>query len=301
MKKIIFYIVLGVITLGFTSCANNEDTSPSNADQNLFTPSDEDHSGTADLERSFYKETGAYLLFNDTLKKVQNGTDAYGHPIWNLELVDIEYPVIGDIPSNTYTYKYIKDLDRQKKTVNLIKEKLATRLGKAVPYSFLVVDSITTWSNNNGILEISPDDPHPTQVLGTRCYAISTSGDTGYEDADYFTNIFRQIVFNKLRRLGSDKLTKFYSYGEHYYEVDKSTLGLKYVVSDSIARSLGFWKDHNYYFLAVKDEDLENFCNAACTYSSSEVKDMMVGFPLVVERFEILRGVIKSMGIKLED
>lgn len=307
MKKIIFYIACIAIISGFASCANQEDTSPSYADQNLFAPSDEDHSATADLQRNFYKETGAYLLFNDTLKKVKNGTDAYGNPIWNTEMVDVEYPFIGDISSYTYTYKYIRSVDQQNKVADLIKEKLAKRLGKAVPYSFLIVDSITTWVNNNGVLEILQEDswdgtvPHPTQVLGTRCYAVSTSGDTGFQDPNYFTTIFSQIVLNKLRRLNPDKLSKFYSYGESYYQVDKSDLGMEYAVNDSIARSLGFWQDYNYYYLALKDTDLEYFSNAACTYSESEVKEMMAAFPIVIERFELIRNVIKSMGIKLDD
>jgi len=307
MKKIIFYIACIAIISGFASCANQEDISPSYADQNLFAPSDEDHSATADLRRDFYKETGAYLLFNDTLKKVKNGTDAYGNPIWNTETVDVEYPFIGDVSSYTYTYKYIRSIDQQKKVADLIKEKLAKRLGKAVPYSFLIVDSITTWTNNNGVLEIVPEYswsgavPHPTQVLGTRCYVVSTSGDTGFQDANYFTTIFSQIVLNKLRRLNPDKLSKFYSYGESYYQVDKTDLGLEHGVNDSIARSRGFWQDYNYYYLALKDTDLEYFSNAVCTYSESEVKEMMAAFPIVVERFELLRNVIKSMGIKLDD
>ena len=73
MKNILFLIICAVsFSLGFISCSN-EDISPSYADQNLFEPSSEDHSANAELQRNFYKETGSYLLFNDTLKKVQNG------------------------------------------------------------------------------------------------------------------------------------------------------------------------------------------------------------------------------------
>lgn len=307
MKNILFLIICAVsFSLGFISCSN-EDISPSYADQNLFEPSSEDHSANAELQRNFYKETGSYLLFNDTLKKVQNGTDAYGNPIWKTELVDVEYPVIGDIPSYTYTYSYIKDLKRQTKVASLVKEKLATRLGKGVPYSMLLVDSITMWTNNNGVLEIVPDYPsygmipHPTQVLGTRCYVISTSGDDGFTDSEYFTKIFSQIVFNKLQRLNASKLAKFYSYGERYYQIGKTEFGYGYGVNDSIARSLGFWKDYNYYYLAMKSDDLEQFCDAACTYTLAEVKEMMADFPLVIERFQIICDVIKAMGIKLDD
>lgn len=304
MKKNRLYIALGVVLLGFAACTDEEDTSPSYADQNLFAPSEGDHSEMAEFKRNFYKETGAYLLFNDTLSKEQNGTDAYGNPIWNTELVDLTYPVIGEPTSYRYTYKYIEEFEKRSVVANLIKEKLAVRLGKAVPYSFLIVDSITTWKNNNGIWEIANgylDIPHPIQILGTRCYAISTNGDTGYNDEDYFTTIFKEIVLNKLQRLSADKLSVFYSYGENYYQVDKQDLDFPREVNDSLARSLGFWKDENKYYLAYKQSDLGYFSDAASTYSPSEVEKMMVGYPLVIERFNILREIIKSMGINVKD
>lgn len=304
MKNIWFYIASVVVLLGFTACTDEEDTSPSYADQNLFAPSESDHSEMAELKRSFYKETGSYLLLNDTLRNEQNGTDAYGNTIWNTELVDLTYPVIGESTSYRYTYKYIKDVEKRKLAVNLIKEKLAARLGKAVPYSFLIVDSITTWTNNNGIWQIAngySDIPHPTEILGTRCYAISTNGDAGFEDEDYFTTIFNKIVLNKVQRLSANKLSSFYSYGEQYYLVDKSDINIPRGVNDSLARSMGFWKDENYYYLAYKQSDLKYFSDAVCTYSPSEVENMMAGYPLVIEKFNILREIIKSMGIKVKD
>lgn len=304
MKKNRFYIALGILLLGFTACTNEEDTSPSYADQNLFAPSEGDHSEMAELQRTFYKETGSYLLFNDTLRKEQNGKDAYGNPIWNTELVDLTYPVIGDPTSYRYTYKYIKEIEKRRNLVNLIKEKLAARLGKAVPYSFLLVDSITTWKNNNGVWKIANgylDIPHPIQLLGTRCYAISTNGNQGFEDKDYFTTIFKKIVVSKLLRLSGNKLSSFYSYGEQYYLVDKFYLDIPRGLNDSLARSKGFWKDENYYYFAYKQNDLEYFSDAVCTYSPSEVESLMGEYPLVIEKFNIIREIIKSMGIKVKD
>ncbi len=307
MKKIRFYVVLSVVLLGFTACTDEEDTSPSYADQNLFAPSESDQSEMAELRRNFYKETSAYLLFNDTLYKQQNGMDAYGNPIWNVELVDLAYSLIGEAISYRYTYKYIEGSENKKRAANLIKEKLAERLGKAVPYSFLIVDSITTWENNNGVWEIvvpyyySDVEAHPIQILGTRCYAISTNGDTGYQDEDYFTTVFKKIVLNKLERLSGDKLSAFYSYGEKYYQVGKTEFDIPYGVDDHLARTHGFWKDYNYYYFAMRHFDLEYFTDAVCTYSPSEVEEMMAGYPLVIERFNLLREIIKSMGIKVID
>ena len=41
-----------------TSCSDDEDTSPSNAEVNAFAPAAADNSATAQLQREFYNETG---------------------------------------------------------------------------------------------------------------------------------------------------------------------------------------------------------------------------------------------------
>ena len=62
MKKI--HILLAMLMMSatvLTSCSDDEDTSPSNAEVNAFAPAAADNSATAQLQREFYNETGVYL------------------------------------------------------------------------------------------------------------------------------------------------------------------------------------------------------------------------------------------------
>ncbi len=61
--KYVFMAVVGVLAL--TACGGEDDLTPSNAEVNGFAPAAGDNSATARLRNEFYKETGAYLLFND--------------------------------------------------------------------------------------------------------------------------------------------------------------------------------------------------------------------------------------------
>ena len=155
MKK--YYIITAIALVGLlfvTACGEEEDTTPSEYEQNLFYPADSDHSQTAQLRRQFKDEIGCYLLFNDTLKHEQNGTDTYGNILWNTQLVNLTYQFIGSPQKNIkYTFDYLKDYDLQVKATTLLKEKLALRLGKALPYSILLVDNIMEWTNKNGVWE----------------------------------------------------------------------------------------------------------------------------------------------------
>lgn len=300
MKKYILYLSLfcGAISF-FSACSNEEDVTPSNADQNLFLPSDGDNSQTAQLRRDFANKFGSYLIFNDTLKHVQNGVDVYNNPIWNTETVDLDYSQIGTSASYYYAFKYLSDYASQSKATQLIQTKLTSRLGKAVPYSILLVDSITCMEKDNGKFVIRS---YPTYVLGNRCYAISMNGGKAYNDNTYFDVMFTKIVADKLSRSSSAKLTKFYSYGAKYYRKDKvDDLGYKeYFRNDSIARSLGFWQDYNKYYFALKDKDLSYFQTAIFQYSVSEIEQKFAAFPLVIERFKLLREVVEDMGVVLD-
>lgn len=302
-KIILFLALCGLLV----SCSDSEDTSPSYADQNLFAPSDDDHSETAQIERDFYKNNGCYLLFNDTLKSEQNGVDAYGNPIWKHQLIDVGYPVIGDMgASYEYTYKYVTDTELQKKAADLVSSKIAKVLGKGSPYSILVVDSIYTWTYSDGRRQLATVSSWSDELLvnkylnGTRCIAVCLWNGEAFKDDSYFQDVIQDVVYSKLSHIDQAKLKEFYSTGLPYYQAYKGDLGYPYVVDDDLARSLGFWADYNAYFLALKSDDLRKFSDAVCTYSLEEVQEMMQDYPLVIKRFEMIRNILLSLGINLK-
>lgn len=306
-------MVLGIMT-AFTACSDEEDTTPSEYEQNLFSPADNDQSQTAQLRRQFKNDIGCFLLFNDTLKHEQNGTDTYGNMLWNTQLVDLTYQFVGTPMNSTkYTFNYLTDFNAQKEATELLKAKLAKRLGKALPYSILLVDTIRQWTNTSGVWELntgtyySPQDPFPKYVLGARSYAFAVHGKEAFEDETYFDEILQSIVINKIDNLPSGKLENFLSYVAQYRNeignpIEKSELGYdNYAVDDEIARSLGYWKDRGIYYFDYGNEDRDHYIEAALTYTVEEVEQMMAAFPIVIERFKIMRQlIIDEFGINLK-
>ena len=315
MKKYLFYAAMTLCALpAITACSDDEDTTPSEYEQNLFSPAESDQSQTAQLRRQFKQEVGCYLLFNDTLKHEQNGTDSYGNVLWNTQLVDLTYMFIGSPMNSTkYTFVYLNDYNQQKKCTDLLKEKLAKRMGKALPYSILLVDSIIQWTNSSGAWELdkgsswSPRDPFPKYVLGTRSYAFALHGTDAFDDATYFDEILLSIVIDKVDHLSPNKLEKFRSYVVAYFDeygnpMQKSSLGYDdYTTDNDAAHTLGFWEDRGYYYFTYGNEDRDNYIEAVLTYSVAEVEEMMAGYPIVIERFKIMRQlIIDEFGINLK-
>lgn len=308
MKKYYIYLILlsGMMSM-FGSCSKDEDTSPSNADQNLFSPASDDNSQTATLRRNFYDKVGSFLLFNDTLTNKSNGTDAFGNTIWNTETIDLGYTMAGSGSGYVYTFKYLTDYTSQAKAAQILQDRLTARLGKAVPYSMLVVDSITMWSYSNGVLKkvkkssYSGTDPNPLIVIGERCYAISMNGGKAYTDDTYFNTLFIKIVADKISKLSSSVLNSFYSYCDKYYGEYKDDLGYDLGYNDELARSLGYWQDWNKYFFPSKENDLKMFESAICNYTTAQVEKDYADYPLVIEKFKILKALAVNMGIKFDD
>lgn len=310
MRKIILYLssICALLTIA-TACSNDEDTTPSNAEEHLFSPAENDNSETAVLRRNFHKEVGSYLLFNDTLKHAQNGVDVYGNPIWSTELVDISYTMSGSSSSTAYTYALYKDYASQLKAVNLVKEKLISRLGSALPYSFMIVDTITAWKSNHGILEKVKDDSYygtytnPTYLLGQRCYAISLYGKntSAYEDDSYFNDIFVSILMDKFKSSDESVLAKFKSYVSKYAGEYKTDVGYPRKFDNDLARSLGFWEDWSRSYFPSADNDLKFFVTAISTYTTAQVEQQFANYPIVIERFILLKNIAKSWGIKFAD
>lgn len=308
MKKYYIYLILlgGALNI-FSSCTKDEDATPSYADQNLFSPAEGDNSQTATLRRNFYSKVGSFLLFNDTLTNKSNGTDAYGNTIWNIETVDLGYAMASSGSGYVYTFKYLTDYASQAKAAQVVQDQLTARLGKAIPYSMLVVDSITMWTYSNGVLKkvkkssYSGTDPNPLIVIGERCYAISLNGGKAYTDKTYFNSLFVKIVADKISKLGSSVLSSFYSYCDKYYGEYKDDLGYEEVYNDEAARKLGYWQDWNKYFFPSKENDLKMFETAICSYTTAQVEKDYADYPIVIEKFKILKAIAVSIGVKFDD
>lgn len=310
MKIKVIYLAL-VFAMFVGSCSSDEDTAPSGLEGvNKFAPKDDDLSAEASMRRDFFKETGSYLLFNDTLSVVKTGEDAYGQPIYKEETIDLPFSFIGTGTSDyEYTYDYITDDAEKLKASNFVKDKLLLKLGKLCPYSVLVVRSISMWETLSDGSKVLVDEdsyygtePHPKYYLGSRCYAFSMDNGEAYSDEAYFDGILSKIIYDRVKAKGDTFIEDFTGLVSKYDGIvggDKEELGYEYGRNYELANSLGFIKDGYYYFVKA-DEDLKSYVEAICTTSLEDFESQYSKYPICVQRFKVLRDKILSMGVQLD-
>lgn len=300
MNKTIFIAALFIV-MGLAACSDSEDTKPSLADVNGFAPDDNDNSLEAQIRRNFKEQTSCYLLFTDTLTKKQVSTDAFGKPVYDVELVDVNYLMMG-YSSSSYrlTYKYIKDDERKQRAAEVVATKLGGALGKLTPFSFLVVDSVSQWKQNDDLTySLYKKNPHPHIVIGSRCFVVSLSGDDAFEQDSYFNDMFEAILLNLLLNR-TTQLREYWEPVDGLIDKSKESLGYERVYDNEIAKSVGFLSDWNrYYFCTSKKNDLSAYIHAVCTYSVADFDAEYANYPICVSRFHALRNYILSQGAKL--
>ena len=286
--KYIFLAFLALPLLG--SCSNEDDLAPSNADINGFAPEASDNSQTAQIRNEFYKATGAYLLFNDTL--VSKSTN--GQP----ELFDVSYALVGSgsVSSYDYRYTYITDAAEQQKAADALQRFLTRRLGKQVPFSFLLVDDIS-YTNFYGRTK------HVAYLLGTRGYAISTSNGEMYDDPkSYFNDMLLNIVIDRFNRQSSKVTDAFYAYSKDHYGAN---LTADDMAIENVEHVYGFmekfdtWGD-GYYSLPYENRDVRDYISAVLTMTREEFVAQYGDYSVMVEKYDMMRSIITDMGFNLD-
>lgn len=133
--------LLGAATL-FTACGEEDALTPSESEINSFLPDESDHSPVAELRRSFYEETGIYLLFSDTLRHVQTGTDEQGRPVYDTEMVDFNYNLYGD-GGYYLRMEYYTTLEEMQAAAQTFKDEYLPHMGESMmPYSLLLLKNL---------------------------------------------------------------------------------------------------------------------------------------------------------------
>ncbi len=290
----IFYIL--VISL-LVSCDCDEDTTPSYADQAVFEPLDTDMSETAQIRRDFYSTTGSYLLFTDTLRTVMSGIGVDGKPVARTELLDVMgYAMIGYGSTTKYIYDYITDPEEQREAVRLIQDNLVWRMGKALPFSFFLVNKIAHWdsSKKNYVAD--------TKLLGVRAYAISLNEGEAFADPEaYFQNMIADMVRTKVQTMGEEELASFYDFSRQYYYEDKTAFGLPSTYSsDTEMWNYGFFTDVYGHSFPDSAYDLRAWLTAIITYSREQFEAKYGISAVMMNKYDALYGIVEDLGYVLQ-
>lgn len=295
-------LLLALATLAIVPACDDEDgdLTPSNADINGFAPAEGDNSATAQIRNDFFSATGSYLLFTDTL--VSHSSN--GQP----ELFDASYSVTSSstvstgIDDYSYRYVYITGADMQRQAASTLRQSLVAKLGRQLPFSFLLVDDIyynyTTWSG-------ATRQRHLPMLIAPRGYVISTQDGLLYQNADSLVNtLLADLVTARIGKASDDLTASFFAFSKDYYGEDFDDLGLSLDDFDddpTLIWNYGmfsygdYWggyfysqsKDISDWVVAVLEQDRDTFAE---TYGSSAT---------MMAKYDALKELIRNMGFNI--
>lgn len=283
--KVKYFFIIGIVVV-LSACRQEDDLQPSNQEVNYFVPADGEQSSEARLRSQFFKETGVYLMFNDTLS-TKDGS---------VHKVDLGYSLTAN-SGYEYRMDYITEADSQRIAADFIKDSLLIHLGPGLrPYSLLLTNSIEYYNAS----ATSPRWTATDFVSTWNCMAISLGSvlqsDFYYVRTYFWRNLAYSLVDPIIKARDNDFFAEFYAFSVDYVDQNKSTFGHDNVRNDSIARSYGFLADYYTRYYPSRIYDRNQYIQAAITYSEEDFLWMFGDCPLVMAKYECIRRLIESIG-----
>lgn len=315
-NKIFFLFGFSLMALSFFGCGSDDvEIGPLEEDYYLApygaSPNDQV------LQHQFYNTYQIYLLFNDTIQKEQTSVYPDNTPFYKYQTVNLGYSMTGSLSSadNIFEFEYIHTDEDKQAATQFVQDKILPSLGPDLrPFSFLLINKINYYvSNASTYYEMRLTNPVIFQ--GWRCTAIAVSGLTDMTDEEqtsYRNQILKTIVAGKISNLDPSIFDSFYSFCSQYYSTYKMDSGDSHEVEDFIKiyptmMDLGFLSAYVYgnpygfymYNFKAKSYDLEDYTNAIFEYSEEEFADLYGRYPIVMQKYNILKQIIADLGVIL--
>ena len=303
MNKLYFYFCL--IALFAAGCAKEDGLEPSGIREDYFTVPEDATDPVSVLRRNFHERTGIHLLFNDTLRHEQQGTNPDGTPRWYTETIDFNY-FITSLGSGNYSFEYLTDYDDMVAASEAVEEYILPYFQeKAYPYSLFLTQYCLSYNSNYEEYE------DVGYIDGLRCLGLST-GDfvnmTDEEKATFGTDLIYNMVYNAIDNLSYDDptLDPFTSYCEDYYyeyfdevELPAGMDPENLTIEDMY--TLGFLEEADYYWgdFPSQNSDLRDYLQEVFYTDEAEFRNTYAAYPVVIAKYEALKQIITDMGYNI--
>ncbi len=262
-----------------------------------FQPADSDLSQTAVLRRTFYQQTGCFLLFNDTLQHRLLGTDINGDQQYFTETVDMTYNVGQTNTSTTsYTYTYLSTYDEKKQIVDFLNTYVLNHMTKQIrPFSFFICRQIIGVNNLGTSLR-------PYATSNQRCTAIAAyyllqRERTEEQKLNYAKTIINAMI-GQMAQNNSNAFTTFYSYSGKYYSANFSAAGIttSSITTDQL-RKLGFLSSAaSLTYLPSQDTDLTAYTLLVLQYTDAQIQSMYADYDIIIKKATEMRSTLIKLG-----
>ena len=289
MYKIYYIITLCIFII---SCGKEDTLAPTGARDDYFTISPDATDPESVLRRNFYETNGVHLLFNDTLRHEQRGTNADGTPYWFTEIIDLGYSMTS--LTSGLKFNYLQGQTIKETGIDFAENQILSHLGSQIrPYSILLAGQIYTYNRDQNTYK------YYDFYNGMRCLAISCDKIPTMSEDEIYTfrqSILLDIASNKIKNLESSVFTEFYSFCSEYYGEYYSDLGISRPTGDDLY-AYGFISSY-YSSFPSRSNDVTAFTQALFNTKEQEFKEKYANFPVIIQKYNIIKNIVMDMGFK---
>lgn len=320
MKRYLYQLAALLVIGAAAGCSEKEEFTTSTLRYNDFLRPEGETEEISALQEEFYRQEGVYVLFNDTLSRQYLGDDPQGNPCYSYHRIDMTYSLTGS-SRDAFEYTYLETDAEKQNAARFISEQLLPRLSEENrPYSVLLVNAITQYTDNYGTMMAQS----PAVYSGWQCTAIAVEGVDAMDEQEmtlYQRSLLKAIVNNKMATVDESVFAEFYSfclpyYGTFGYSYDDPDLeGTNSEMADYLQanyptlKDLGLLSAYGYmdnasfkafFNFKAKEYDLSDYIDAIFSSTKEEFLAENADYPIVIEKYNILRGIIADLGVILD-
>ena len=297
MKTIRLFLSFVSLAIVFVGCGKEDalEADFKNPSAN-FMPDENDQSEEAQLRRQFFKETGSYLLFNDTIQRELLGVDINGKERYFIETIDLNYAVGQTGTTNAYYNFTLLQTQEQKQLVtDFVRTYVLNHLtGKLRPYSWFLCNVINSYKDNYS----APSKPY--SATNQRCIAVAGNYLIQRDRTDDQKKQYAQRVLNgvvgQLVTNNSSAFEEFFKYSANYYSADYSRFGYDGRPSQTELYRLGFLSSTSILAFPSMSTDLGVYALQVIQYTDEQLQQQYGNYPVIIEKAAVVRRVMTELG-----
>lgn len=305
MRKQYRYIFACMLLLG--ACKKEAALTPSDAEDNLLTVKDNPADPTDHAIYQFFQSTGIPCFYNDTLSK-KTQVDINGTVHTSVTLLKVYYsPGYGVDTRLHYSMPDVKSTVVP--MLNLIKNELLPQIPTSVPLrSILFVDEMYLFKDMP--IPYGENLDYPAAFAGFSGLVLKVVNPDTMDAASrkrWAGLALAALCFKKMTNTPSiDLPATFYSISRDAFqnEIYYTEFTGWYPDGSKVPEDFGIL-DHTAFLEFIltcsEQEDLKIYLNELFSYSKTELAAKYAAYPVVIQKLDVLRPLVASIGFKIPD
>lgn len=286
------------------ACQQEDELAPSHT-PNPFAPLPGASDEESQLRTDFYEATGCRLLFNDTLRREYKGLDENGKPLYETELVGLEYGLTS-VGMSRFEFDYLQTLEQKRRAVRFLQNDLLPYIKTIMPYSILVVNGMEEYEQFQDSYRYLGS---PLTFSNMRCLAMDVSRlwELSENESQAFAQevccemIFASFGGNPLYNYTDGKAGAFFNVSNYNYGNRKEGVTWLGIPFSYNPLEMGFLEDpYEDVFMSAKEDALAYI--KACLSMTEEEFFGLYGANDVQgytrRKYDAIKPLIDETGIK---